>query len=129
MLSTKLKSKILRMSFDLLFAEQMKKRHYTFLVRRNKVITIGQNSKTSTHPLALYYNYEYFYIHSELDVIRKLPKLSDLPKLKVFNVRVNRVGETHLARPCKYCRNMLSLLGVKEVIYSIQNHKFKVCYL
>lgn len=78
--------------------------HYSFVLRKNKVLALGKEYRGKTHPLAMKYGYKYPTIHSELDAFRQLHK-SDLRdgSLVLVNTRISSTGVFGMARPCKYC--------------------------
>jgi len=78
--------------------------HYSFVLRKNKVLALGKEYRGKTHPLAMKYGYKYPTIHSELDAFRQLHK-ADLRdgSLVLVNTRISSTGVLGMARPCKYC--------------------------
>lgn len=93
-------------------------RHYTYILRRNKIVSFGWN-KLKTSSFAARLKYKYPYIHSELDAIRNFPwPLSELSKCKVINLRI---GESDrrlmMCKPCEYCEAMLLHFGAGEIWY------------
>jgi hypothetical protein len=78
--------------------------HYSFVLRKNKVLALGKEYRGKTHPLAMKYGYKYPTIHSELDAFRQLHK-ADLRdgSLVLVNTRISSTGVLGMARPCRYC--------------------------
>lgn len=54
-------------------------------------------------------------LHAE---VRALNKVKNKKNLTVLSVRVNRLGQLRMAKPCEDCRRFLLQHGVKTVLYS-----------
>lgn len=53
--------------------------------------------------------------HSEISALRQV----DNPKgAIIYNARVNRQGETRLAKPCDACQEAIEEAGVKRVVWT-----------
>jgi len=92
--------------------------HFTFVLRRKKVICIGQN-QYRTHTFARRHKYKYPFIHSELDAVRNFPwPIKELSKCRVVNLRLDMAGHLTMAAPCEYCLPLLDMFGAKEIWYS-----------
>jgi len=90
-----------------------KSKHFSFLVNRNKIFSIGWN-RTKTHTLAQKMGYTWEFVHSELDCIIKFPyKPEFLSDYIMYNSRIDKNGNIRLAKPCKYCQNTLGVFGIK----------------
>ncbi len=59
--------------------------------------------------------------HAEYRLCRKLDRGAI-----VFVVRVKRSGGLALARPCKSCREIMRVRGVRKCYYSISNNEYGV---
>jgi hypothetical protein len=77
--------------------------HYSFVLRKNKILALGKEYRGKTHPLAQKYGYKYPTIHSELDAFRQLSKADIRDSLVLVNARISSTGVVGMARPCKYC--------------------------
>jgi hypothetical protein len=92
--------------------------HFTFVLRRNKVICTGQN-QYRTHTFARRHKYKFPFIHSELDAIREFPwPIKELSRCKVINLRLDMAGNLTMAAPCDECSRFLDIFGPKEIWYS-----------
>lgn len=99
--------------------------HFSFIVKRNKVISIGWNNKRKTHAANRRFNYRFDYPHSELVAINGFPYSKDeLPYFTLINVRIGRVGDILISRPCPHCYNLLKLLGISSVYYTTNKGEF-----
>jgi len=88
--------------------------------RRGRVLSIGQNSYSKTHPyqarLARQAGHpERQYLHAEISA---LIKCRGTP-YKIRVERRNTHGELQLAKPCAVCELAIKEAGVKFVEYSI----------
>lgn len=103
--------------------------HVSFILDRNRIVSIGTNNKKKTHPKSYSLHKT---IHSELDAILNIEIQDECKKyhlqnvsqivsnLIMFNVRFTRGGNIGNSKPCKYCQRMLSDLGFKEVWYTVE---------
>lgn len=100
-------------------------RHFSFILDRNRIISIGMNS-LKTHPLNLKYNYvnknkesisNIVGTHSELNAVIKLG-IEDCSKLTLVNTRINRNNMLDFSAPCSGCSDMIKQLNFKNVYYS-----------
>ena len=100
-------------------------RHFSFIMDRNRIISIGMNS-IKTHPKNLKYNYvnklkenisEIVGTHSELNAVIKLGE-EDCSKLTLINTRINRNNLLDNSAPCHGCSDMIHQLNFKNVYFS-----------
>jgi tRNA(Arg) A34 adenosine deaminase TadA len=97
---------------------QGRHKHFTFITRRKKIISMGWNQSFKTHPLAAKFGHRFQSIHSELNAIQNFPyRVSELCKYDIINLRLSGNNLT-IAKPCQKCRNMLWYFGVRHVGYS-----------
>ena len=106
-------------------------RHFSFILDRNRIISIGLNSP-KTHPLNLKYNYvnknnekisNIVGTHSELSAVIKLGE-EDCSGLTLVNTRINRNEELDFSSPCSGCLDMIKQLNFKNVYFSNAQGKF-----
>lgn len=98
-------------------------KHVTFILYKNKIISIGINHK-KTDTFAHENGYKYPYKHSEMAAIKKIFKFKlNKSKLILINIRKNKKNILYSA-PCKNCKNLISAYGIKNVYYSINNEEF-----
>lgn len=76
--------------------------HFSFVLRKNKIVSIGEEKRHKTHTLADELGYKYPTIHSELDAYTKIPK-NNRDGLVLVNTRVSPTGRLGMSRPCVYC--------------------------
>ena len=120
-----LKTKLIKLSFENINLPTSRYKHFTYIVRRNRILSCGCNSATKTHPLTQKHGYKYPFIHSEIDAISKFPhKISLLCKCDVYNVRVNKKGLVFLAKPCSFCNMMLRSFKPRSIWYTTSEGEF-----
>ena len=109
--------------------EQQRCRHFSFILDKNKILSIGINS-AKTHPKNLRYNYigrdkkrinEIIGTHSEMNAVLKYGKICK--GLTIVNTRINRKNELVYSRPCNGCLDMLTKLGFGKIFYIDKNKK------
>lgn len=127
LVNKKLKDKIITLTHDLKHLPDGRNRHFTFIVKRNRILSIGWNS-TKTHPRANKYKYRFDAIHSELSAVLKFKgNLSDLRDCVLINSRINSLGIIGYAKPCKFCLDWLGNLNFRKIYYS--SHEGKIVKL
>lgn len=105
-------------------------RHLTFICKRNKIIAIGQNSYSKSHPLSNKFNHLNNCRHSEVSAIVNFPySIGDINRFDIYNVRVNKKGELRLSRPCGNCQSLLNHFNIREIYYSTDSQTFEVMSL
>tara|TARA_R100000152_G_C6623277_1_gene73277 strand:- start:108 stop:506 length:399 start_codon:yes stop_codon:yes gene_type:complete len=100
-------------------------KHVSFVVKKNKIISIGVNRANKTHPLARKYGARFSTIHSELDAIIRAYREKDFDRCTLVNVRLSSVSMsrnipvTRKAKPCPSCMKLiLGCENIKEVYYT-----------
>lgn len=112
-------SSCIQKAFELIELPNCKRKHFSFILHKRKLVSIGWNNAWYTHPLAKKFGHRFESTHSELAAIKNLQyPVSFLDKCRVVNVRVNRHGLVLMSKPCPSCENMLKFFGVKEIWYS-----------
>lgn len=125
-------NKIIEISYALINKHNadLRCRHFSFIVDRNRIISIGLNS-LKTHPLNLKYNYvnknnesisNIIGTHSELNAVIKLGE-EDCSGLTLVNTRINRNNELDYSAPCSGCSDMIKQLNFKDVYYTATGGK------
>lgn len=98
------------------------------LVHGSKIVSKGHNKSTKTHKIA-YYNHdhlEFATVHAEVDTLinvsKEIARKSDL-----YVVRVRRKDHKFaMAKPCKMCEKIIKKMGVKRIIYTINDNEFGI---
>lgn len=90
--------------------------------RKGRVLSIGKNSYTKTHPMQAKYAklagteysaYNYAFRHAEIDAIIRCKDLDKAYRIEVFRVR--RDGSFGGACPCKACAIAISCTPIKVI--------------
>ncbi len=109
--------------------------HLSFLIYKNRIISIGQNSK-KTHPINLRNKKisregidisTFKGVCSEWSAISKLKNLTNIPahKCSLINIRINKNNEIRMSRPCCSCIKLLSFFDISRVYYSNEKGEFE----
>jgi tRNA(Arg) A34 adenosine deaminase TadA len=126
MVSLDLLRKMSEVAMAILAEDVKEKNHTTFIVEKNKILSVGHNQSQKTHPMGLLYGYRYDGIHSELDAFLKLPRNYDLRGCKLINLRLSRRSASmgrpvfRMARPCPCCLKWVLALPFRAVYYTDQ---------
>lgn len=100
--------------------------HISFLVKKNKIISIGFNS-CKTHRLALDHNYKWPSTHSEIAAISRIPRQTpqNAPRIALINFRISRAtGRFTAASPCPDCFKMIKSAGIGRVYFTTNSGDF-----
>jgi len=99
-----------------------RQKHFTFILLKKRVISVGYNLSFKTHPLAGRYGYRFNNIHSELKAIQNFPyPVSLLPKFTFVNIRIMANGMLGMSKPCKCCQKLLLDFNCTQLWYSTKN--------
>ena len=90
--------------------------------KKGRVLSIGQNSYSKTHPLMRVYGKKVGilykdYIHAEIASIVKCSNLNKAHSIHVF--RYSRDGRAMNAKPCLICQSAIAAAGIKHVYWSV----------
>ena len=87
--------------------------------KRNKILSIGWNSYSKSHPTQFLWaknvNPEKIWLHAEMSAIIRCKE--GMP-YAIYVARVNRKGEARLAKPCEICEMAIMDVGIKKVVYT-----------
>jgi len=121
--------KLVKLSHKMLDLPDVRNKHFSFILMRNKILSVGYNLGFKTNPLAKKYGHRFSSTHAELMVIKNFPyPPSLLSKCKIVNIRIMTNGNLSMARPCKYCAKMLKDFDLTEIWYTNWQGKFEKCY-
>ena len=86
--------------------------------KRGRLISVGRNSYTKTHPLqarcAAHVGLEHkIYLHAEVDALVKFKDWSKAHKIVI--TRYDKAGNPVNAKPCPVCQRAIAQAGIKEV--------------
>ena len=85
--------------------------------KRGKLLSIGFNSYTKTHPIQKHFAEKVGhaaceYLHAEIAAILRA---RDKPIYRLVVERYNKLGEPVSAAPCKICQEAIQAFGIKIV--------------
>ena len=117
-MNPQIKNKIIRLTNDLKDLSDLRCKHFSFILNKNKIVSIGWNLK-KTHPKAKIYQYRYDCIHSELSALIKFNgNKNHLKDFVLVNIRVNSDGYIRQSKPCSKCLPWLETIGFKAIWYT-----------
>jgi len=129
--------KIVELSYALLPTHgDYRCRHASFIIYKDKIMSIGINNPNKTHPNNLKFGYrnkrnepinEIIGIHSELAAVIKFGRQT-LQDLDIVNTRIDRNNMLVLAKPCIGCQDMLKQLGINRIFFSNNQSRFEQLY-
>lgn len=90
--------------------------------KKGRILSIGQNSYIKTHPKQAKHAKavgfpEKQFLHAEIAAIIRCRDLSRAYKIVV--TRINRKGQTAMAKPCLVCESAIEEAGIKNVEWTI----------
>lgn len=98
-------------------------KHYKVIAiifdKRGRVISVGENSYTKTHPIQRYYADKVgmqvkVFLHAEIDAIIKARKqIKDA--YRIFVCRYNSKGKPVCAKPCPICQKAIADTPIKVI--------------
>ena len=103
--------------------------HFSFILDKNKLLCYAANDYRNSHLAHKFGEYSPFKSHtvnykvgrhSECEVLRQyLSKFGnlDVSGLTLFNVRIDKHGNTMQSKPCQNCQKVLDGLNFKEIIW------------
>lgn len=124
-----LTSELVKISRQLIHLPDSDKKHFTFIVKRRKIISIGWNKGFKTHPMAAKYKHRFCCHHSELSAILNFKyRPSELKYYDFINVRITKDGQLANSKPCLSCQSLLKDFGINSILFST-GKGFQKCYL
>jgi tRNA(Arg) A34 adenosine deaminase TadA len=117
-MNEKLQSKLLKIAYANLELPQGRQKHFSFILKKKRIISFGWNNGWKTHPLSKEYGHRFDSLHAEVMAVNNVPYGIDLAECKLVNVRIIPSGFIGLSHPCFHCRKLIHDLKFKEVYYS-----------
>ena len=93
------------------------------LARKNRVISVGYNDMTKSHPLQQRFSLDKSFVlglHAEIHSCIGVSAL-DLDGADIYVARILRSGKIALAKPCLVCEKFIADVGIRKVYYSIND--------
>ncbi len=111
-------NKLLRMSFDMIDIPNAQNKHFTFLLDKTKIVSVGWNDNWTTHTEAKRLGYYQNAMHSELSAILRYRGPNwKLSKLSLVNIRVNTLGQVCMSHPCSGCVRLLDMYNLNKKVW------------
>jgi deoxycytidylate deaminase len=118
-MNEKLAKKIISITRKLKEVPNGRNRHFSFIVHRNRILSVGWNDYWNSHPACQKLGYRFSAIHSEFSAINRYRgEKKKLKKCVLINTRVNRFGEIGMSKPCEHCLELLSQINFRKVWYT-----------
>lgn len=117
-MNQKIINKTVQTAINLKHLVPNRSKHFSFLVRKNKIISFGYNKTLKTHPLCLKFNYSSQAIHSELACLLNCSKIDK--RSFMINIRIDKDNNLLMSRPCGHCTNLLLHHDITNVVYSTE---------
>lgn len=100
-------------------------KHFSLIIYKNRIRSIGWNNKSKTHSLLYNHGYDYPFIHSEASaIIRFDGKPKELAHCAMVNIRLGINGQLMNSRPCIHCIRLLNTFHFKRVFYTNKYGQF-----
>lgn len=100
-------------------------KHFSYIIKKNRIMSIGWNLSTKTHPLAKKFGNRFSRIHAETMAVRKFPYPPELLKeCCMVNLRLGKKNKLLLSKPCSFCYRLLEHMELKSVMYTNNESKF-----
>lgn len=125
MIPNAFESKLIRMSRELFHVPVGPHKHFSYIVHKNNILSVGFNNTQKTHPFACKFKHPYNTIHSELNAIKKMRyPLEILEDCSIYNVRLGQSKHVRLSKPCEKCYNMLMYFNINKIFYTDNDGQF-----
>ncbi|MCK9439748.1 MAG: deaminase [Candidatus Caldatribacteriota bacterium] len=100
-----------------------KQRIGAIIFDKSKIISKGFNSsQKSVKHLKKKFQRWPGTVHAEVDAIIKAR--TDVKGLSMIVIRINNFNQLKLAKPCKWCQMYIKYVGIKKVIYSLNEFPY-----
>jgi deoxycytidylate deaminase len=123
--------RLIRIAQDNATKQDVRYRHTSVLVYKNRIVSIGVNSYKKTHPIAWQRGRNsWCFVHSEVASLAAYRGLvSDLRHCTMYNVRVGVRGDIQLSKPCQNCTKVMIAFGLRRVAYTNDEGGWSWMYL
>lgn len=126
MLSNRLQNKVIEWAKAHMNVIDHAFKHFSFIIKRNKIIALGWNQPYKSHPVACKYRHRFNSIHSELHAICNFPyPIKELRKYTLVNIRLDKCQQIRISKPCKFCIPLLVGVSPRKIYYSTNSGTFE----
>lgn len=87
------------------------------IVKKGKIVSVGYNSTSKTHPKSRTWGN---YLHSEIRALISLSK-EDSNNATVYVARIRKDSSYAISKPCPVCYEALKVAGIKFIVYTDNN--------
>ena len=97
--------------------------HFSFILNKSKILSIGINDYKKTHPKTKEFNYHpNAKVHSEMAASLRLGL--DCAGLTIVNIRIDKQNKITNSCPCSGCQDLIKSLKFRCVYYSNEYGQF-----
>ncbi len=118
-MNKRLQDKIISISNELKHVPNGSNKHFTFIIHRNRILSIGWNDYNLSHPKLVKNGYGLCGMHSELSAIIRYRGNQELLRYcTIVNTRINSFGELGMSKPCPICTRLIQTWGFRKVFFT-----------
>lgn len=124
-MNKKIQKRLIQISKRLYHLPDGKNKHFSFILDKNKIISMGYNYSYKTHPESHIRGYRFCAMHSELSAVlkcRRKRKYVNLDNLTLVNIRLYKNKSLGMAMPCDICKQLIK--DFRKVYYTNYNGDF-----
>jgi pyrimidine deaminase RibD-like protein len=118
MLKNKILQRCIKEARENITLAQFRCKHFSFLVRKSHIVSVGINHQYKTHPLAAKYGHRFSSIHSEIHALSNWKYGTE--DCVLLNIRLDKWGNLRYSEPCQYCKRFLDDIGL-SYMFSTEN--------
>jgi hypothetical protein len=101
-------------------------KHFSYLLIRNKIISMGYNLSFTSHPIAHKYGYRFDAQHSELKCLLNAPyPPSIFNRCTLINIRIMSNGLIGISKPCPKCQQLLRDFNINRIYFTNREGEFE----
>jgi deoxycytidylate deaminase len=129
-MNSTIQKKIEQITIDFKSSNQAPNKHFSFLIQKNRILSIGMNSSVTTHPMNRILGYRADLVHSEMDAYLNVRWMNiDFAKCYLVNTRINNFNKFGRSKPCKPCQKLLQKIGIRKVYFTDENGLWQKMYI
>ena len=105
---------------DQVHAKEIRTKHFAFLFRRNRIISIGWNELKTTPFNLIHGYYPLSRIHAEAKCLKNA-RQKNLKHCSIAVLRIDRNNRLNMSAPCQFCAKVLKLFDIEDIYYTDWN--------
>jgi deoxycytidylate deaminase len=94
------------------------------VAKSGRFLARGMNYYDKYNPIARAY-FKFPTVHAEVDALNKLSP-ENIRGATIYVFRIRKDGMPAMSRPCYRCMNTMRALGIRKVIYSVEEYPYYV---